>query len=81
MIQLEKSRLKDTKWGYILLLVAMVGVTLMCQLPVKTKSFIGLTIFITFFGTVSRYIQLKKFKNQLNNFNAELDEIEQLEKE
>ena len=81
LVRLEKSKLKDTKWVYILLFVGMAGVTLMCQLPVKTKNFIGLTIFIILFATVSHYIQLKNFRNQLNKFNAELDEIEQLEKE
>ena len=81
LVQLEESKLKDTKYEYLLFFVAMVGVCLLAQLPVMTKEFIALTIFIILFFIVSNYIHLKKFKNQLNNFNAELEEIEQLEKE
>jgi len=81
LVRLEKSKLKDTKWVFILLLAGMVGVCLLAQLPVMTKEFVALTIFIILFATVSHYIQLNKFKNQLNNFNTELEEIEQLEKE
>ena len=81
LLKLEESKMKSTKWGYLLLFAGMVGVCLMAQLPVMTKEFIMLTIFIILFATISSYIHLKKFKSQLNNFNAELNEIEQLEKE
>jgi len=81
LVKLEESKLKSTKWRYFFLFVGMVGVCLIAQLPVMTKEFIMLTIFIILLATVSSCIHLKKFKIQLNNFNVELDEIEQLEKE
>ena len=79
LLRLEESKWRGTKWGYILLFVAMFGVDLMLQLQVMTV--IKLTIFIILLSIVARYIHLKKFENQLNNFNTELEEIEQLEKE
>ena len=51
------------------------------RIPVMPKKFIELTIFIILLAISSSYFHWKKFKNQLNSFNAELDEIEQLEKE
>ena len=81
LVRLAEARLKATKWGYISLITGMVGVCLICQLPVMTIKFVGVTLFIIISAIISNHIHSKKFKNQLNNFYAELEEIEQLEKE
>jgi len=82
LIQLEGFRLRETKQGILSVMsVGIIGVCLLCQLPVMTLKFISLTVFIFLTAIVANYIHLKKFKNQINRFNAELDEIEQLEKE
>ena len=81
LVRLEETRLKAKKISYFSMVVAMVSVCMLAKIPVMTKSFIGLTIFIILLFIITIYIQSKRFKNQMNNFNAELDEIEQLEKE
>ena len=80
LIQLEEFRFKTQKISHLSLVVGMVGVCVLAQLPVMTKRFIGLTIFIILMYVITIYTQSKHFKNQLNNFNTELDDIEQLEK-
>ena len=62
LVQLDESKLKSVKLGYLFLFAAMIGVALMCQIPVITKSFIGLTIFIILLSIVTNYIHLKNFK-------------------
>jgi FtsH-binding integral membrane protein len=83
LIQLEGFRLKETKQGGLLVFffVGLTGICLLCQLPVMTPKFILFTIFLILTMIVTNNIHLKRFKNQMNSFNAELDEIEQLEKE
>lgn len=78
---LDRFRLKMQKWGWTMLFVGMAGVCLLCQLPIMTKNFALMTIFIILCAAVSSCIQFKKFRGQLNRFNAELNEIENLEKE
>jgi hypothetical protein len=81
LLRLAEARLRATKWGYITLITGMVGVCLIGQLPVMTIKFAGIALFIIILAIISSHIHSKKFKSQLSNFNAELEEIEQLEKD
>lgn len=78
---LDKFMLKMSKWGWPMMFIGMAGICLLCQLPVMTKDFTLMTVFIILCAAVSSYIKFKRFREQLNRFNAELDEIENLEKE
>jgi len=83
LIQLEGFKLKISKLEFLVGFVMLIGIYLIAQFAVRvnTKHFIVFCVFISLFMLVGQYIQFKKFKSELNNFNAELDEIEQLEKE
>jgi len=83
LIQLKGFTLKISKLEFLVGFVMLIGVYLIAQFAVRvyTKHFIVFCVFISFFMLVGQYVQFKKFKSELNNFNAELDEIEQLEKE
>jgi len=82
LIQLEGLKLKVSKLEVFVGFVMLIGIYLIAQFAVRvnTKHFIVFCIIITLFILVGQYVQFKKFKSKLNNFNAELDEIEQLEK-
>ncbi len=81
LIQVDKLKRNISKWGFLTFLVALPGVCLIAQLPVINLRFVIFIIFITLFAMIKYYIHLKRFKKQLSSFNAELNEIEQLEKE
>jgi uncharacterized protein YneF (UPF0154 family) len=82
LIQLKEYRIKNSKWGFLFFFAGVAGIFLMIgEVLVMTKEFIKVPIFILFLTIGSVYTKRKRFKNQLKNFNAELDEIEQLEKE
>lgn len=81
LMQLKEMRLKGTKNGFLFLLIGVFSIGLMGQLPIMTIRFFKVTIFIFFISIVTNYIHSKRFKKQLSSFNAELNEIEQLEKE
>ena len=83
LIQLEGLKLKVSKLEVFVGFVMLIGIYLIAQFAVRvnTKHFIVFCIIITLFILVGQYVQFKKFKSKLNTFNAELDEIEQLEKE
>jgi hypothetical protein len=83
LVQLEESTWKGTKRGFLLLPIGFVGVFLQIgKFPAITKiEDIGLIVFIILLTIVSTYTQIKRFKNQLNQFHTELAEIELLEKE
>ena len=82
LIQLKEYTMKRITWGWVFFFTGGVGIfCLMGQLPVMTKRNIEVIIFTILLTTGSVYTKSKRIKNQLKNFNAELDEIEQLEKE
>ena len=83
LVLLERFRLKWRKgWGmYISFFIGLAGICLMFQLPVMTLKFALFIIFMIIYLIIGNYYHTKKFKNQMNRFNAELNEIEQLEKE
>jgi len=83
LVQLEKFRLKWMKGReiYLSFLIGLAGICLVAQLPVLTIKFALFTIFIIIFSIIANNIHAKRFKNQMNSFNAELNEIEQLETE
>jgi hypothetical protein len=81
LIQLEGMRLKGTQRSYLSMVIGLVGICLLAQLPVMTIRFAIVTIFIFLLAIVTNYIHTKRFKSQMNSFNAELNEIEQLETE
>ncbi len=79
LIQLDKFRLKTLNYGF-LNFVALPAVILICQIPVNVI-FLWISIFIIVFAIGIRYIHSRRFKKQLNDFDIELEKIEQLEKE
>lgn len=79
LIQLDKFRLKTLNYGF-LNFVALPAVILICQIPVNVI-FLWISIFIVVFAIGIRYIHSRRFKKQLNDFDIELEKIEQLEKE
>ena len=82
LLKLEKLKLKLLKWEFLFAIVGITGVFLIGKLlPVRTKEFIILTVLMIFLMPIVFFVHQKRIKNQLNNFNTELNEIEQLEKE
>ena len=81
IIQLEEYSAKMKKVNYVLMIIGMVGVCLMCKLPVLTKEFAIVTIIVFTYYFSTTYYYSKKLKNRLYILNAELDELEELEKE
>ena len=86
LIQLKEYRYKNSKFGVLGLILMLIGIYLLMGLEtvhslMKTKLFYILNGIIFLQATVTFLIRRRKLNNQLNNFNAELNEIEQLEKE
>jgi len=86
LIQLKEYRLKTSKLGWVVFLILLIGIYLLMGVEMvryftNTKLFYILNIFIFLHATVTFLIRRRKLNHQLNNFNAELNEIEQLEKD
>ena len=81
IVLFEEFSTKMKKVDFVIMIIGMVGVCLMCKLPVLTKEFAILTIIIFTMFFSATYYHSKRLKSRLNMLNAELDEIEQLEKE
>lgn len=79
--QLEKYKLRVTKLGYILIPFGLIGISLMCKIPLLSMSsllpvsLIIVVMIISIFYT--KYSIFERFKK----INTEIEEVEQLEKD
>jgi hypothetical protein len=80
--EVEKYKIKMTKFGYIFSPFAMTGVFLIANIPILSKqSFLPISLIISVF-IISIYITFKySIFERFKTINREIEEIEQLEKE
>jgi hypothetical protein len=80
--EVEKYKIKMTKFGYILGPFAMTGVFLIANIPILSKnSFLPFLLIVSVF-IISIYLTFKySIFERFKKINMEIDEIEQLEKE
>lgn len=78
----EKYKIKITKYGYLFLPLAMIGIFLIAEIPILSKgSFLPISLIILVF-IISIYITFKySISARYRKLSLEIDEIEQLEKE
>jgi hypothetical protein len=80
--EVEKYKIKMTKFGYIFAPFAMTGVFLIANIPILSKhSLLPISLIISVF-IISLYVTFKySIFERFKKLNMEIDEIEQLEKE
>ncbi|MCX6320649.1 MAG: hypothetical protein NTX93_02440 [Bacteroidia bacterium] len=80
--QIEKYKIKITKFGYIFMPLAMIGIFLIAEIPILSKdSFLPISLIILVF-IVSIYYTFKySISERFRKLSLEIDEIVQLEKE
>jgi hypothetical protein len=80
--EVEKYKIKMTKFGYIFSPFAMAGVFLIANIPIISKhSLLPISLIISVF-IISVYVTFKySIFERFKKINMEIDEIEQLEKE
>jgi hypothetical protein len=80
--EVEKYKIKITKFGYNFVPFAMTGVFLIANIPILSKhSILPISLIISVF-IISAYITIKySIFERFKTINREIDEIEQLEKE
>jgi hypothetical protein len=80
--EVEKYKIKITKFGYNFVPFAMTGVFLIANIPILSKhSILPISLIISVF-IISAYITIKySFFERFKTINREIEEIEQLEKE
>jgi hypothetical protein len=80
--EIEKYKIKMTKFGYIFAPFAMTGVFLIANIPILSKdSFLPISLIIIVMG-ISIYCTFKySIFERFRKLNMEIEEIEQLEKE
>jgi hypothetical protein len=77
----EKYKFKITKFGYIFLPFAMIGIFLIAEVPILSKdSFIPISLIILVFITSIYYTFKYSIFERFRKLNMEIEEIEQLEK-
>lgn len=78
----EKYKIKITKFGYIFLPFAMIGIFLIAEIPIFSKdSFLPVSLIILVF-IISIYVTFKySISERYRKLTLEIHEIEQLEKE
>jgi hypothetical protein len=78
----EKFKIKITKFGYIFLPFAMIGIFLIAEIPIFSKdSFLPISLIILVF-IISIYVTFKySISERYRKLTLEIHEIEQLEKE
>jgi hypothetical protein len=78
----EKFKIKITKFGYIFLPFAMIGIFLIAEIPIFLKdSFLPISLIILVF-IISIYVTFKySISERYRKLTLEIHEIEQLEKE
>ena len=80
--EVEKYKIKITKFGYNFVPFAMTGVFLIANIPILSKhSILPISLIISVF-IISAYITIKySIVERFKTINREIEEIEQLEKE
>jgi glucan phosphoethanolaminetransferase (alkaline phosphatase superfamily) len=80
--EVEKYKIKMTKFGYLFSPFAMAGVFLIANIPILSKqSFLPISLIISVF-IISIYVTFKySIFERFKKLNMEIEEIEQLEKE
>ena len=78
---LEKYKAKVMKLGFWIAPVYLFGIILLCKLPFMTVRFIVFISVITLLMIITSYIHSLIRKDRFKKLNAELDELEELEKE
>jgi hypothetical protein len=80
--EVEKYKIKITKFGYNFVPFAMTGVFLIANIPILSKhSILPISLIISVF-IISAYITIKySIIERFKTINREIEEIEQLEKE
>lgn len=80
--EVEKYKIKMTKFGYIFSPFGLTGVFLIANIPILSKhSFLPVSLIISVF-IISIYVTFKySIFERFKKLNMEIDEIEQLEKE
>jgi uncharacterized membrane protein len=78
----EKYKIKITKFGYLFLPLAMIGIFLIAQIPILSKgSFLPISLIILVFITSIYYTFKYSISERYKKLSSEIDEIEQLERE
>jgi hypothetical protein len=78
----EKYKIKITKFGYLFLPLAMIGIFLIAQIPILSKgSFLPISLIILVFITSIYYTFKYSISDRYKKLSSEIDEIEQFEKE
>jgi len=78
----EKYKIKITKFGYLFLPLAMIGIFLIAQIPILSKgSFLPISLIILVFITSIYYTFKCSILERYKKLSSEIDEIEQLERE
>ena len=78
--ELEKYKLKITKFGYILIPFALIGIFLMAKIPIFSKDSLIPLFLIIIVMIVSIYVTFKfSIIEYYRKINDEIDEIEKLE--
>jgi hypothetical protein len=80
--EVEKYKIKITKFGYVFSPFAMIGVFLIAKIPIlSSQSVLPITLIISVF-VVSLYVTFKySIFERFRKLNMEIEELEQLEKE
>jgi hypothetical protein len=80
--EVEKYKIKMTKFGYLFSPFAMAGVFMIANIPILSKhSFLPISLIISVF-IISIYVTFKhSIFERFKKINMEIDEIEKLEKE
>jgi hypothetical protein len=80
--EVEKYKIKMTKFGYLFSPFAMVGVFMIANIPILSKhSLLPISLIISVF-IISIYVTFKySIFERFKKLNMEIDEIEQLEKD
>lgn len=81
IIKLEKYKVRKTRIRYIFMPIAIGGIFLMFfQKPILTPVFIGMLILISLVFVFSSYRRWTTIREQFENLNREIEELESLEK-
>ena len=79
--ELERYKIKTTRWGYIFTPFAMVGIFLVANIPIFSRDTVLFLLLVVIVMILSMYYTFKhSIIERFKKLNREIDEIEQLEK-
>ncbi len=82
LAELRKYKFRNTKLGYLFIPIALIGISMVFEIPIISKNSLIPILLICFVMLVSIYITFKFPKNEFfNRMNKEIIEMEKLEKE